>query len=92
MTTTLTARPGARRCRFGRKVRWRDPDKARDRGWAEALGAGPFEVVSAVDHTRHGLAGGLVLRTAMGEREVPEVWLEPAEGPGGASEPPAKVG
>ncbi len=60
------------------RVSWRYPAKARAWGWAEALGAGPFEVVRAVDHSAQGLRPGLVLKTLLGEFEVSEVWLEPA--------------
>ncbi len=56
---------------------WRDPAKARAWGWAEAFGAGPFEVVRAVDHSAQGLRPGFVLKTLLGEFEVSEVWLKP---------------
>jgi hypothetical protein len=40
-----------------------------------AFGAGPFEVVAVVGG--HGDQGrGLVLKTALGEHELPESWLE----------------
>ena len=60
-----------------RRVRWRDPGTARARGWAAALGAGPFEAVGVVDQSAYGLGLGLVLDTEAGEHEVAEVWLEP---------------
>jgi hypothetical protein len=63
--------PGARR------VRWRDPAKARACGWVAVLGAGPFEVVAVADHSEHRLRPGLVLRTDLGEVELSEVWREP---------------
>jgi hypothetical protein len=59
------------------RVRWRDPAKARARGWVAALGAGPFEVVAVVDQSAYGLGLDLILNTELGEHEVPEVWLEP---------------
>ncbi len=61
-----------------RWARWRDPKNARAWGWEAALGTGPFEVVAVVDHGDRGLGQGLVLRTGLGEHEVPAVWLEPA--------------
>jgi hypothetical protein len=85
-----TTRPLPEPPRPGQQARWRDPNKARAWGWAALFGAGPFEVVYAVDHTDQGLAAGVVLRTAMGEWEISVVWLEPAEGrttaPGSAGE------
>jgi hypothetical protein len=61
-----------------RWVRWRGPEKARAWGWEAALGAGPFAVVAVVDHSADRLELGLVLKTGLGEHEVPGVWLEPA--------------
>ncbi len=59
----------------GQEVRWRNPEQARAWGWEAAFGPGPFVVARLVDHSRHRLATGLVLRTALGEQEVSEVWL-----------------
>ena len=50
--------------RPGQKVRWRNPGEARACGWEALFGPGPFVVVRIVDHSAHGLATGLVLRTA----------------------------
>jgi hypothetical protein len=73
--------------RPGQQVRWRDPLHARACGWEALLGPGPFEVVRVVDKSQLGLAAGLVVRTGLGEREIPEVWLavadEPVDDPGG---------
>jgi hypothetical protein len=38
-------------------------------------------VVRTVDKSDKGLAAGLVVRTLMGEREISEIWLAPADGP-----------
>ncbi len=62
----------------GPLVWWRDPEKAQAWGWVAALGAGPFEVVSMVDHSGNGLRPGLVLKTRLGEYEVSECWVQPA--------------
>jgi hypothetical protein len=73
--------------RPGQQVRWRNPGQARACGWEAVFGPGPYAVVRTVDHSAHGLAAGLVLRTALGEREISEVWLALAdepEGDGGA--------
>jgi hypothetical protein len=59
-------------------VRWRDPAKARTRGWVAALGAGPFEVVGMVDQSAYGLGLSLVLNTEVGEQEVADIWLRAA--------------
>jgi hypothetical protein len=83
MATPPTPEPRPELSRPGQKVRWRDPHQARAWGWADALGAGPFEVLRLVDRGEQGLPPGLVLHTALGEREVNAVWLEPAAGPGG---------
>jgi hypothetical protein len=73
--------------RPGQKVRWRYPQDARRCGWEAVFGAGPFEVVGLVDGGDRGLAMNIVLRTGMGEREIPEVWLalanEPEDGASG---------
>ena len=75
--------------RPGQKVRWRYPQDARRCGWAAVFGPGPFEVVGLRDRGNGGLAVNIVLRTGMGERGIPEVWLaladepeNPASGPG----------
>jgi hypothetical protein len=78
-----TTRPLPELPRPGQQVRWRNPRQAQAWGWQALFGAGPFEVVYTVDHTDQGLAAGVVLRTDLGEREVSEVWLEPAGEPGG---------
>lgn len=67
----------------GQKVRWRNPEQARAWGWQAAFGPGPFLVSRAVDHSRHRLATGLVLRTALGEPEISEVWPALADKPAG---------
>jgi hypothetical protein len=67
----------------GQKVCWRDPRQAQACGWEAVFGPAPFEIVRAVDHSAHGLATGLVLRTALGEQEISEVWLVLAEEPAG---------
>jgi hypothetical protein len=65
--------------RSGQRVRWRDPNHAHAIGWLYALGPGPFEVVGVVDRSGQGLSSGLVLKTALGDRELSEVWLDLAE-------------
>jgi hypothetical protein len=73
--------------RPGEKVRWRNRRRARACGWEDLFGPGPFEVVGLVDRSDRGLAANVVLRTQMGEREIPEVWLtltdEPENGTSG---------
>jgi hypothetical protein len=49
-------------------------------GWA-CSAPDPFVVVRLVDHSDHHLATGLVLHTALGESEIPEVWLTLADEP-----------
>lgn len=44
-------------------------------GWADALGAGPFEVVQVVDKSQQGLPHGVILQTRLGLKEINEVWL-----------------
>ncbi len=83
MTATATATAMPDRPRPGQQVCWRDPEQARAWGWEAAFGPGPFVVVRTVDHRRHRLATGLVLRTALGEQEISEVWLALAEEPEG---------
>jgi hypothetical protein len=74
--------------RPGQKVRWRNPQGACPCGWEAVFGSGPFEVVGLVDRSDRGLAVGIILRTRIGEREIPEVWLALAEEPdGGARDP-----
>ena len=63
----------------GQKVRWRNPEFARACGWEAVFGPTPFAVVGIVDHSEHGLATGLVLRTAFGDHEISEVWLALAD-------------
>jgi hypothetical protein len=77
---TMTAMPELPRP--GQKVRWRSPAHARASGWVGVFGPGPFVVVRLMDHSDHHLATGLVLRTALGESEIPEVWLTLASKPG----------
>jgi hypothetical protein len=71
----------------GQKVAWRNPDQARAWGWEAVFGHGPFVVARTVDHSADGMVAGLVLRTAVGEQEIHEVWLaltdEAAGGAGG---------
>ena len=78
---TMTAMPELPRP--GQKVRWRNPTQARACGWEAVFGPGPYAVLRTVDHSASGLAAGLVVRTALGEREVSEVWLALAEEPEG---------
>jgi hypothetical protein len=73
------------------KVRWRNPEKARACGWEAVFGPGPYAVLRAVDHSAHGLARGLVLCTAVGEHEIPEVWLVAADQPRCDGDAPAAV-
>jgi hypothetical protein len=82
MTTAPMRRTMPGQPRRGQKVRWRDPRDARACGWEDVLGPGPFDVLRVVDHSDHGLATGLVLRTELGEREISEVWLALADEPG----------
>jgi hypothetical protein len=67
--------------RPGQKVRWRNPQDARRCGWEAVIGPGPFEVVGLVDRSDLGLAANVVLRTDLGELEIPEVWLTLADEP-----------
>jgi hypothetical protein len=82
--TTMTAMPELPRP--GQQVCWRAPEQARAWGWEALFGPGPYTVVRTVDHSASGLATGLVLRTALGEREISEVWLARADDPSGAGE------
>jgi hypothetical protein len=61
--------------RPGQHVRWRNPQQARAWGWVDLFGPGPFEVVGTVFRSDAIRATGIFLRTRLGEREVPEVWL-----------------
>jgi hypothetical protein len=63
MATTPNWEPLPERLRSGQKVRWRDPTLARDSGWEEVFGPGPFAVVGVVKHSNHGLANSPILRT-----------------------------
>jgi hypothetical protein len=67
----------------GQKVRWRDGRHARAIGWLEAYGPGPFEVVGVVDKSHLDIPTAVVVRTALGDREINEVWLaaEDRQGP-----------
>ena len=65
----------------GQFVRWKDPQRALRDGLVDALGPGPFEVVAVVDRGGPGLPRGLVLKTQLGEEEVNEFWLTPADRP-----------
>jgi hypothetical protein len=69
--------------RSGQQVYWRDRRGARAWHWEEIFGPGPFEVVRTVDKSDKGLAAGLVVRTLIGEQEISEIWLTPANGPDG---------
>jgi hypothetical protein len=71
--------------RPGQKVRWHNRRRARACGWETVFGPGPYEVVGLVDRSDRGLAANIVLRTNMGEREIPEVWLALADGPANAT-------
>ena len=83
LTATMTAMPELPQA--GQMVRWRNPAQARACGWEALFGPGPFVVVRTVDHSAHGLAAGLVLRTGIGELEIHEVWMALAdEAEGGA--------
>jgi hypothetical protein len=82
-TASLTSMP--ERPRPGDRVCWRNPEQARACGWAAIFGPGPYAVVRVVDHSGHGLAAGLVLRTAIGEQEISEVWLALVDEPGSDS-------
>ncbi len=85
-TTTMTEMPELPQA--GQEVRWRNPEQARACGWEAVFGPGPFLVVRTVDHSRHRLAAGLILRTAIGEQEISEVWLALADDPDGGGGPP----
>jgi hypothetical protein len=71
--------------RPGQQVRWRNPQDARGGGWQDVFGPGPFEVVRIVDHSDLGLATGVVVRTALGEQEISEVWLTLVDAPASRS-------
>jgi hypothetical protein len=87
MKTATTPEPMPRLAQPGQKVCWRNPGQARACGWEAVFGPGPFVVVRSVDHSEYGLATGLVLRTAIGEREIYEVWMTPADEAKGESVP-----
>jgi hypothetical protein len=78
MTTPRIPELPAALPRPSHQVRWRNPQHARDWGWEELFGPGPFEVVRTVEQKYRGLAAGLVLRTKIGEWEISNVWLAPA--------------
>lgn len=59
----------------GQKVRWRNPQQARDWGWQDVFGSGPFRVEGLVDHSSLAMPTGLLLRTDLGQREISELWL-----------------
>jgi len=79
MTTAAIREPMLKLPQPGQKVRWRNPEQARACGWEEVFGPGPFVVIRTVDHSTNGLATGLVLDTAIGEREIHEVWMDLAD-------------
>jgi hypothetical protein len=85
MTTPTTLEPMPQLPRPGQKVRWRNPQEARAWGWGDLFGPGPYEVVGYVDRSDRGLAANIVLRTRIGEREIPEVWLALADEPENAA-------
>jgi len=59
----------------GQKVRWRNPQQARDWGWQDVFGSGPFRVEGLVDHSNLSMPTGVLLQTELGEREISELWL-----------------
>jgi hypothetical protein len=79
MTTTPAPKLMPELPRAGQKVRWRYPQDARRCGWEVVFGPGPFEVVGLGGRIDQGLAVGIVLRTNLGEQEIPEVWLALSE-------------
>jgi hypothetical protein len=81
MTTTTAPKLMPELPRPGQKVRWRNRRRARVYGWEDLFGPGPYEVVGLVDRSNRGLATNIVLRTNMGEREIPEVGLAVADEP-----------
>jgi hypothetical protein len=81
MTMTPAPKPMPQLPRPGQKVRWRNRRRARASGWEELFGPGPYEVVGLVDKSAYGLAPGIVLRTRLGDREIPDVWLALADEP-----------
>jgi hypothetical protein len=92
----MTTAPGPKHMpalpRPGQKVRWRNRPHARACGWEDFFGPGPYEVVGVVDRSDLGLAANVVVRTNIGEREVPEVWLALADEPAmpGRPAPPCR--
>jgi hypothetical protein len=88
MTMTPAPKPMPQLPRPGQKVRWRNPQEARACGWEDVFGPGPYAVARIVDNSACGLAAGLVLRTALGEREISEVWLALADEPEGGARSP----
>jgi hypothetical protein len=89
MTTTPPPKPMPQLPQPGQKVRWRNPQETCACGWEGLFGPGPYEVVGHVDHSAYGLAAGLILRTRIGEREIPEVLLALAEELVGGASPGA---
>jgi hypothetical protein len=85
MTTTPDPKLMRQLPRPGQKVRWRHPEYARAWGWEDLFGPGPYEVVGLVDQSDRGLAANIVLRTRIGERAIPEVWLALADEPANAA-------
>ncbi len=79
MTTTTAPKLMPQLPRPGQKVRWRCPQDARRSGWEAVFGPGPFEVVGLVAGGDWELAASIVVRTEIGEREIPEVWLALAD-------------
>lgn len=65
----------------GQKVRWRNPQQARAWGWEQVLGMGPYTVLGIVDHSDQALPAGLLVCTELGQREISELWLTPANEP-----------
>ncbi len=75
MTLALSPQVRPELPRPGQKVSWRDPGHAREWGWADLFGPGPFEVVRVVDKRDRGLAPDFTLRTAIGEWDISGFWL-----------------
>jgi hypothetical protein len=87
MSPIATAQAMPELARPGQMVCWRNPAQARACGWEAVFGPAPYAVVRTVDHSASGLVAGLVLRTALGEREISEVWLALADDPNGEDSP-----
>ena len=62
----------------GQWVRWRHPRLALARGWFNAYGPGPFQVVRFGGGNNGTGAVTYIVQTALGERPLSSLWVGPA--------------